>query len=210
MTTANGDLFVLNAAGSVAEFNVATGRYLGMATGSTYRFNHPASITVADNHLFVTNSGSNSVTEINAVTRAFLRSLSSPGYGFSHPVGITSHGSTVWVANEAGSSVTELSAATGGLVRVVRNSNLAMPGPITYGDGYVFTASPPGSSPMVSQLVVSTAAVTWMMCNTNGPYLFNSPQAVVVAGPRLWVVNAGGNSLTLMNATTGALIRTVA
>ena len=73
----------------------------------------------------------------------------------------------------------------------------------------VFTASPPGSSPMVSQVVAATSTVTWMMCNTNGPYRFDDPQAVVVAGSRLWVLNTGGNSLTLMSTTTGALISTI-
>ena len=135
--------------------------------------------------------------------------LSSSRYGFKHPSGVTSHRTTVWVANESGGSVTVLSATTGAAIRVIRNSNLAMPGPITYGAGYVFTASPPGSSPMVSQVVAATSTVTWMMCNTNGPYRFDDPQAVVVAGSRLWVLNTGGNSLTLMSTTTGALISTI-
>ena len=55
----------------------------------------------------------------------------------------------------------------------------------------------------------------WMMCNTNGPYTFSNPQAMALYGPYLWVVNAGGaggpvgNSVTEMNAYTGALIRVV-
>jgi hypothetical protein len=73
----------------------------------------------------------------------------------------------------------------------------------------VFTLSPPGGSPMVTQITPSPATVEWMMCNTNGPYLFNNPQAAVVDGTNLWVVNEGGNSLTEMDTDTGALIRTV-
>jgi len=55
----------------------------------------------------------------------------------------------------------------------------------------------------------------WMMCNTNGPYEFSNPQALAVAGSTLWVVNEGGlnapygPSLTEMNASSGALIRTI-
>ena len=63
---------------------------------------------------------------------------------------------------------------------------------------------------VVSQVVARTSAVTWMMCNTNGPYRFDNPQAVVVAGNRLWVLNTGGNSLTLMSTVTGSLIATIA
>jgi hypothetical protein len=84
-----------------------------------------------------------------------------------------------------------------------------MVGPIAYGNGYLFAVSPPGWSPMVTQITPSPATVNWMMCNTNGPYLFNDPQAVVVAGTNLWVVNEGGNSLTEMDTVTGALIRTI-
>lgn len=84
-----------------------------------------------------------------------------------------------------------------------------MVGPITYGNGYVFAVSPPGSSPMVSQITPSPASANWMMCNTNGPYLFNNPEALVVAGSDLWVVNEGGNSLTEMDTVTGNLIRTI-
>jgi hypothetical protein len=63
---------------------------------------------------------------------------------------------------------------------------------------------------MVSQISTTPAVVNWMMCNTNGPYLFNNPEAVVVVGSNLWVVNEGGNSLTEMDTVTGNLIRTVA
>jgi hypothetical protein len=48
-----------------------------------------------------------------------------------------------------------------------------------------------------------------MMCNTNGPYLFNNPQSAVVAGSNLWVVNEGSSSLTEMDTDSGALIRTI-
>ncbi len=91
----------------------------------------------------------------------------------------------------------------------MQSDNLPMVGPITYGDGYIFTVSPPGASPMVSQVVPSSATVSWMMCNTNGPYLFNNPEAAVVSGENLWIVNEGGNSLTEMDTDSGALIRTV-
>jgi len=48
-----------------------------------------------------------------------------------------------------------------------------------------------------------------MMCNYNGPYLFNDPQAAVVSGDNLWVVNQASSSLTALNTDSGALIRTI-
>jgi len=74
----------------------------------------------------------------------------------------------VWVTNQADESVTEFSPTTLDELNVLVSGNLPMVGPIAYGDGYVFTVSPPGSSPMVSQITPSPATVTWMMCNTNG------------------------------------------
>ena len=38
---------------------------------------------------------------------------------------------------------------------------------------------------------------------------FNSPDAVAVQGARVWVANGGGNSVTEINANTGALIRII-
>jgi hypothetical protein len=113
------------------------------------------------------------------------------------------------VTNQNDESVTEISASTVQQVNVLVSSNLPWVGPITFGDGYVFTVSPPGGSPMVSQIVPSSPAVTWMMCNTNGPSLFNDPEAAVVTGSLLWVVNKGGNSLTEMDTDSGNLIRTI-
>ena len=61
---------------------------------------------------------------------------------------------------------------------------------------------------MVSQITPG-GDVTWMMCNSNGPYLFSNPQAVVVADSNLWVVSKGSSSLTEMDPDSGALIRTI-
>ena len=206
----SGHLFVLNSAGSVTEVATGTGRLIGVASGAQFGFDSPTAIAVAGRNLFVTNSAGNSVTEIDTQTRSFVATLSGPSYGFSEPTGVAFDGKHLWVTNQTGGSVTEIGPYTGNALQVIVNGNLPWPGPVTTGDGYVFAASPPGASPMVTQVTASTGSVNWMMCNTNGPYLFNNPQSLVVAGPDLWVVNEGGNSLTQMDAVTGALIQTVA
>jgi hypothetical protein len=159
----------------------------------------------------VANPPANTVTVFSASTRAVVAILSGGSYGFDTPTGVTSDGTDVWVTNYNGASVTEISGATEAEVNVVTNgSNLPSSiGPITYGDGYVFVVSPPGGSPMVSQITLAPPTVPWMMCNTNGPYLFNNPESAVVTGSTLWVVNEGGNSLTQMDTSTGNLVRTV-
>ena len=208
LASSGSDLFVLNAAGSVTEVSTTSGRLLGVASGAADGFDVPTGLTVAAGRVFVTNSASNSVTVLSASTRALVTVLSDPSFGFSTPMGVAFDGTNVWVTNQGDESVTELSPNTLGALNVLVSGNLPMVGPITYGDGYVFTVSPPGSSPMVSQIVPSPAAVTWMMCNTNGPYLFNDPESIAVDGSNVWVANKGGNSLTEMDADSGALIRT--
>jgi hypothetical protein len=204
------DLFVLNGAGSVTEIATKTGKLVGTATGSTYGFDQPTGLAVANGEVFVANSAADTVTVMSAQNDAFVASLSGTTFAFSTPTGVAFDGTNMWVTNQGDQSVTEFSPTTLDELNVLVSGNLPMVGPIAYGNGYVFTVSPPGWSPMVSQITPSPATVNWMMCNTNGPYLFNNPQALIVAGANLWIVNEGGNSLTEMDTVSGDLIRTVA
>ena len=216
-------LYVLSYGGSVTKLALATGKLVATSSGSSFGFNEPTAIVSVGNRLFVANSGGNSVTEINSQTMGLVTvlSASSGAYAgaFDAPVGMVANGGDIWVTNRSGLSVTELSAGTGAVVQVVHNNSedyLPAPGAIAYGDGFLFVASPPGSSPMVTQVVpTDPASLPWMMCNTNGPYTFSNPQSLVVYGTHLWVVNEGGaggpsgDSLTEMNASTGSLIGVV-
>ena len=215
-------VFVLCADGSVAKVAIASGKYLGEATGGGFGFDNPTSLAVVGNHIFVANSSGNSVTELNASNMTLVKVLRS-GHGtgsssFQGPVAMVAEGGNIWVTDRAGKSVTELSGASGSVLQVVPDLSgyLPSPGAIAYGDGYFFIASPPGSSPMVTQLVPKgPVRLAWMMCNGNAAYTFSNPQALVVFGRDLWVVNEGGaggpsgNSLTEMDAVTGALVRVV-
>ncbi len=203
-------IYVLNGTGSVTEVSARTGSLLGVASGNQFGFSTPGGIVAAGDHLFVTNEAANSVTEINDRSMKLVTILQGPSYKFRKPTGAAVVGGDLWVTNQTGDSVTEIATNTDEVTRVViDHTNLPTPGPIAVGDGYVFTVSPPGNSPMVSQITSTDGAVAWMMCNTNGAYLFNDPQAAVVAGSSLWVVSKGGNSLTQMNTDSGALIRTI-
>jgi DNA-binding beta-propeller fold protein YncE len=205
----HGRLYVLSSSGSVTGIGTASGSLVGVASGTQFGFDHPKGIAASGNNLYVTNSGSDSITTIDDQTMTFVTRLRGPGYGLRKPIGAVIDGKNLWVTNEAGDSVSEISTKTNAPVRVVvDHTNLPTPGPITVGDGYVFTVSPPGDSPMVTQ-VEPGGSVPWMMCNTNGPYLFSNPQAAVVSGDNLWVISKGSSSLTEMNTDSGALIRTI-
>jgi hypothetical protein len=216
-TNGTTELFVLNATGSVVAIDLKSGAVAGVASGSAFGFNDPTSLTSLGPHLFVTNSGGNSVTEIDSSSMASPTILDKSKYKFDEPRGVIGDGNDLWVTNYAGGSLTEISAATDSLVQVVKNGYLPDPGPVAAGDGNLYTASPPGSSPMVTKVVPKDpASLPWMMCNTNGPYRFDNPQALAVYGGHLWVVSEGGGKgntygpgLTEMNAKSGALIRTI-
>lgn len=210
LTASGPDLFILNGSGSITEVSTASRRLIGTVSGAAFGFHDPTGFALAGGRIFVANPSSSTVTVISAATRGLVDILSGPSYGFDWPSGVTFDGTNVWVTNPDSDSVTEISPTTLEALDVLTSSNLPWVVPIISGDGYVFTVSPPGSSPMVSQIVLSTPpAVTWMMCNTNGPYDFNNPEAAVVTGSNLWIVNEGGNSLTEMDTDSGALIRTI-
>ncbi len=203
-------VFVLSADGTVTGVSGSTGNLLGVAPGDTLGLQAPAALAVAGGRMYVTDRVGDQVAVLDERTFTPVRTLAGAAYSFHAPTGVVADASDLWVTNSTADSVTEISLSTGQPVRViVDHTNLPTPGPITAGDGYVFTLSPPGNSPMVSQIEPSTGKVAWMMCNTNGPYLFSNPQAVVVSGSNLWVVNKDSNSLTQMNSDSGALIRTI-
>jgi DNA-binding beta-propeller fold protein YncE len=215
LATDGSNVYVLNAGGSGSVTKLAAGT--GKMSVAKFRFDVPTAIVSVGTELFVTNSRGNSVTEIDATTMT-SNTLKASRYQFEEPTGMAVDGGAVWITNYLGPTVTVISASTGELVKVVpdMDGNLPNPGPIIFADGNFYAASPPGSSPMITRVQPgNTVMMPWMMCNTNGPYEFSNPQALAVAGSTLWVVNEGGlnapygPSLTEMNASSGALIRTI-
>ncbi len=224
MTATSSTVAVLNANSTVTVIRNGTPTIF---SGATYHFNVPTSIAISGNDLFVLNEGGGNITEINlAVAPATVTMLTSATYGFNFTVPsgtpvapqLLVRSGDLWVTNPAASQVNEIKIATLAQIQKVVDSNLAMPGPVLSGGNYVYTTSPPGGSPMVSQVTASTGSVNWMMCNTNDNYYFNNPQAGVVAGGHLWIVNEGGisaagpstntngPSLTEMATGSGALV----
>lgn len=219
LATSGAYLYVLGAGGSVTKVVAATGLPVDRAAGASYDFSRPDAIAVGANHVFVADGGSNAISELTTASLAPWKVVDKSPTGapaFATPAGLATIGGSVWVTNEAGKSLTELSAITGEVTRVVPQVSNFLPSPqaITAGAGMLFVASPPGASPMITQVLLSPkVSMPWMMCNTNGPYTFSNPAALLVDGPVLWVVNEGGaggptgNSVTEMYIWSGNLIR---
>lgn len=205
------DLFVVAATGWVTELNSTTGALL--KTTTKYGLDDPTSVVVVGDDLWITNEGSDSVTEVNVNKGSVTRTVQGSQYQLLKPAGIAFDGAHLWVSDSANDSLTEIN-IFGSLVRVVHGYGMNVPGPITSAvtskGTYVYVSSPPGSSPMINAFPASFVGKSnWQMCNTNGPYSFVNPQALLVTGDTLWVANTGGNSLTEMYATTGFWIRDI-
>ncbi len=214
-----GHLFVLSTGGSLTELDAGTASPLAVDSGKAFGFDEPTAVASVGNLLVVANSGGNSVSEIDAATMAPVRTVRASldhRPAFDEPVGIAVRDNAAWVTNELGRTLTEISGRSGQVMRVVPDMSGYLPSPqaITSGDGVLLVASPPGSSPMITEVVPGPeVTMPWMMCNTNGPYSFSNPQALVVDGADLWVINSGGaggpagSSLTEMSARSGKLLR---
>ncbi len=213
------DLWILNATGnSLTEIVAATGALVRTVTNQPYgpvRFDSPTALTVSGANLWVTNAANNSVTELKTKTGAFVQTITSSADGFATPAGIASDGAHVWISDSATDSLTELSASTGALDQVIGNSSLDggygfnAPSVVLAGSGVVYVVSPPGGSPMVTQVADGTGIANWMMCNTNYPFNFLNPAGLAIDGANLWVVNNANNSLSEMNAASGVWVKDV-
>jgi hypothetical protein len=213
------DLWVVNSTGnSLTEIATATGALVRTVTNQQYgpvRFDQPTALAVSGANLWVTNAAINAVTEVQTKSGSFVQTITATADGFSAPAGIASQGTHLWITESGTDSVTELSAATGALDQVITNSSLNEgygfnePSVVLAGAGVVYVVSPPGGSPMVTQVQTSSGNANWMMCNTNYAFNFLAPDGLAINGANLWVANGANNTLTEMNATTGVLVQDV-
>ena len=211
------DLWVVNKSGNtLTEILTTTGHLVRVIFNHSRipaPFSGPNALTVAGGNLWVTNGTGSTVTELRASSGALVQTLVSPTYQFSSPDGVAYDGTNIWVTNSATNAVSELAATTGALVQVITNSSLNggygfnLPSVVLSGAGYIYVVSPPGSSPMVTQINRTSGDSIWMMCNTNWNFNFSNPDALAINGANLWVANAGNNTLTEMNAETGLLVK---
>jgi hypothetical protein len=211
------NLYVVNKNNSTVTIITASTGHLVKVVGNTVQHRsalaHPNAIAIAGSDFWVTNSTSSTVTEFNKTTGAFVRTLSSHAYQFSAPGGISFDGIHLWVTNSATNTVTEFSASNGSLVQVITNSSLNggygfdAPSTTIASGKYVYVVSPPGTSPMVTQIDKATGDAQWMMCNTNWAFNFANPSSLAMDGPDLWVTSQGNDGVIEMVAETGMLIK---
>jgi hypothetical protein len=157
-------------------------------------------------------------------TGSLVRTVSN--HGIDVPDGIANGENHVWVSDSASSSITEISVPTGAVLGNFNDNDNPNYGFNDVGAAFdsgntVYIATPHGSSPMVTNVSATTGSPAWYVCNTNGPYYFSDLTAFAISDGDLWVTssdsgnygggtgNSGTGSLTELNGTSGALVRTV-
>lgn len=218
-------LLVLNAgragAGSITVIRARAGSLVRTVSGPKFAFADPVALAVSGPDIFVADKGDNSVTEVRIASGGLVRVVAQQG--LSAPDGIAVENGEVWVANSGSNSATEFAAATGTVITTKGNSDgkygFGTPSVVIGIRGYMYVASPFGSSPMVTKLSATSGQPSWFMCNTNGPYYFSLLSAFAVSGSDLWVASRSGansatpgartGSLTEMSTGDGSLIRTL-
>ena len=206
-------LLVLNAGQppSVTEIDIATGKLIRVA--SSPGFDDPVAMAVWGDDAFVANQASNAVTEVDVLNGVQVGApITSPGH-ISSPDGIAAEDGYVWVSDSATNAATQIDAATRQVMRTVNDGSYGFntPSVALAWPGYVFIATPNGTSPMVTMVNAATGAGGWngsspsYVCNTNGPYYFSNISAMAVSGDDLWVASRTGDNYPAHSAEYGSL-----
>jgi outer membrane protein assembly factor BamB len=194
------------ASGSITELSARSGAVLRTIRGPAFAFDDPVAMSVSGPNVFVADKNNNSMTEVT-VNGRLVRVVANQGV--DAPDGIAVEDGTVWVSDSASNAATEINQTTGAVVVTETDSD----GAYGFGaplmaigtGGYVYIASPFGSSPMVTKLSATTGQPSWYMCNTNGPYYFSLLSAFALDGGDLWVASRSGANSQTPGASTGSL-----
>jgi hypothetical protein len=216
-----GDVWVVDSgSNAVTEFSATTGalvRTLTNVSNPHFGFTTPDAIALAGTNLWVTsktggsttNVNEGAVTEFSVATGAFVRRVIATADGLQKPSGVAFDGVRLWISDAVTNSVTELNAA-GVLIRIISNTSLDQnygfdaPTVVVASSPNVYVVSPPGASPMVTQITTATAEGNWYECNTNTPDPdFANPTALVVSAGHVWVVSPADNTLTELSLALG-------
>jgi len=182
---------------------------LDARTGTTLRTvaigKGPSGIAVAESsgHAFVVNEGG-TISMLDARTGAVVRTVTTDQQAAGFAVAAAGR---VFVFHQSG-HVTILDAATGSRLRTVRLGRFPGAAAFDAGTGRVFVANTGinGSGRTVTILNGRTGATVRTVSVGRGPM-----NIVVDAGTRrAFVANYAGNSVSVLNADSGAVLRTVA
>jgi streptogramin lyase len=212
ITSAGGDLFVANGAGSLSEVRASNGAAIRTISGPKFGFQHPAALAVSGHTILVLNTGrpsatpsvAGSISEIDAHTGRLLRKVSGSSFALDDPVALTVSGPDAYIADEANDSVTEMDITSGTLVRVIAGQGLSDPDGITVAAGHVWVAD--AGSNAATDIDEASGAVLATISDSDGQYGFGSPSVAIESAGNVFIASPFGTSpmVTKLSASTGA------
>ncbi len=214
LASSNNALLVLNAGqpSSITEIDIPTGHLIRVASRPS--FDDPVALAVNGDAAFVANRSSSDDTEVDISNGEQVGAPITGAGQIRSPDGIAAEDGYIWVSDSATNAATQINAATRQVMRTVNSSSYGFytPSVALAWPGYVFIATPNGTSPMVTMVNAASGAGSWdgtasasYICNTNGPYYFSNISALAVSGDDLWVASRTGANYPSRSAEYGSL-----
>ncbi|MGA2211571.1 MAG: choice-of-anchor Q domain-containing protein [Acidimicrobiales bacterium] len=192
---------------SVTELDASTGALVKVIDGTKDKFDGPAAIDSDGTHVWVANQYSNTVTELHSATGKLVKVIDAAKYGFLTPDGVSSNGTQVWVSSFGSDTLTELNASTGALVRTLTGDGLSQPESVSSDGTDVWVTNRDDS---MTEVDASNGSLVAVISDTSDPSDdFNTPIGVDSDGSHVWVTNIDGNSVTELDAPSGALVQVI-
>jgi DNA-binding beta-propeller fold protein YncE len=209
------ELWIVDTSGNgVTELSAATGAAVRVTYGAPYELSTPDAIAAIDGHVWVANEGDppavgESLLEFNATTGAYIRQV--VGLAIAAPRELIACSGRLWLGSGYG-SIVELSAATGRIVRALDDADYRYANVQAFAcagrDLWVVNTDirPRHDSTTIDELTASTGKALRRFELPGSTAEFAN--AIVVADGELWVTASSRDSLTVLNASSGAVVRT--
>jgi streptogramin lyase len=199
-------LWVVNLQGnSVTELNSSTGDLIRVISGPNYRFRGPNAIASGNGRVWITSGQDNSVTEINALSGALIAVFDSPASDFDDPASVITFGGQAWIANAhfPDDSIVKISIAGGALSRLQpkRNDDDG-PDCVAINDDKLWVSNSGG---IVSEFEAGSGSLIRVVSAREDE--LRDPVAIAVGGSLVWIANGTYNTVTVLNARSGDLIK---
>ena len=186
--------------GTVSVINASTGQAASNINPNPITgFRTPYGIAFDGTNMWVANADDTNVIVINASTG---QPSLSPVSTENNPEGIASDGTNMWITNWGNDSVTVINATTGVPASfspvTVRNN----PRSIAFDGANMWVVS---NSNKVSVINASTGSPASFSPVTVG----DAPEGIAFDGTNMWVVNEYSRNLSVINAATGFVLKTI-
>jgi DNA-binding beta-propeller fold protein YncE len=188
----------------VAHAPVANSESL-VSTQNSKSLNSPEAVVAEGANVWVASAGRGnpSVSEFSIADGRLTREVTSKSAEWSLPNALASTGGDLWVSQGNGNAVAEVKESSGKIVRIVSRANLNEPNALASFGSDLWVAT----NTTIDELSARTGAVERTLSGHN--FQFGLLNSIAVSGGRVWVVDAIGNSLDEIDASTGVLVRRV-